>query len=70
MKIKQYAPVVIPTLNRYKHFKACLESLEKCKYADKTNVYVSLDFPPSDKYKEGWLKISEYLSEGGKSNDT
>lgn len=35
MEIKQYAPVVIPTLNRYDHFKACLESLEKCRGVDK-----------------------------------
>lgn len=46
MEIKQYAPVVIPTLNRYDHFKACLESLEKCK----TDVYVVLDFSPSEEY--------------------
>lgn len=68
MEIKQYAPVVIPTLNRYEHFKACLESLEKCKHANKTNVYVSLDFPPLDKYREGWQRISEYLTEKEKSN--
>lgn len=24
-----YAPVVIPTLNRFDHFKRCLESLER-----------------------------------------
>ena len=68
MEIKQYAPIVIPTLNRYKHFKACLESLEKCKYAEHTDVYVSLDYPPSDKYKEGWQKISEYLTDKEKTN--
>lgn len=68
MEIKQYAPVIIPTLNRYKHFRACLESLEKCKYAEFTDVYVALDYPPSDKYKGGWQKISEYLTEKEKSN--
>jgi glycosyltransferase involved in cell wall biosynthesis len=50
MEIKQYAPVVIPTLNRYDHFKACLESLEKCRGVDKTDVYVVLDFSPSEEY--------------------
>lgn len=68
MELKQYAPVIIPTLNRFKHFKACIESLEKCRYANKTHVYVSLDYPPSEKYKNGWKLISEYLSEKEKSN--
>ena len=58
-----YAPVIIPTLNRYKHFKQCLESLERCFLSDKTTVYVGLDYPPSDKYVEGWKKIDAYLKE-------
>ena len=58
-----YAPVVIPTLNRFEHFKQCLESLERCNNADKTEVYVALDYPPSDKYVEGGEKLmSTYLS--------
>lgn len=59
----KYAPVIIPTLNRYEHFKRCLESLEKCTGAEMTEVYVGLDFPPSDKYVEGWKKIDIYLKE-------
>lgn len=58
---KEFAPVIIPTLNRYKHFVACLESLEKCRYAERTHVFVSLDYPPSDKYKSGWQQISDFL---------
>jgi hypothetical protein len=62
MKIEiQYAPVVITTLNRFDHFKACLESLEKCTWAENTDVYVALDYPPSDKYRAGWLKLCKYL---------
>lgn len=60
--IKHYAPVVIPTLNRYEHFKRCIESLERCSGADKTDVYVGLDFPPSEKYVEGWKMIDDYLT--------
>ena len=60
---KKYAPVYIPTLNRYEHFKRCLESLERCTDADKTDVYVGLDYPPSEKYVAGWKKIDEYLKE-------
>lgn len=68
MKFKQYAPVLIPTLNRYEHFKRCLESLEKCKDAEHTDVYIALDYPPSDKYIEGWKKIDTYLVEKEKKN--
>lgn len=63
MEIKKYAPVKIPTLNRYEHFKRCLESLERCTGAEHTDVYVGLDYPPSEKYVEGWKKIDEYLKE-------
>lgn len=61
MKIIDYAPVIIPTLNRYDHFRRCLESLECCTGAEYTDVYVALDFPPEEKYEEGWRKIDAYL---------
>jgi len=70
MDILYYAPVIIPTLNRYDHFRQCLESLERCKGADKTEVYIGLDYPPLDsegnmiaKYSKGWEKINAYLYE-------
>lgn len=63
MKIRNYAPVLIPTLNRYEHFKRCLESLEMCTGAEYTDVYVALDYPPSEMYIEGWKRIDEYLKE-------
>lgn len=66
--ITTYAPVIIPTLNRNIHFKHCLESLERCSGADNTEVYVALDYPPSDKYNEGWKAIDEYLSEKEKKH--
>lgn len=61
MEIKQYAPVIIPTLNRYEHFQKCVKSLAKCKYADQTELVIGIDFPPSEKYKEGYKKILSYL---------
>jgi len=67
-EIMQYAPVCIPTLNRYEHFKRCLESLENCYGADKTDVYIGLDYPPSEKYIEGWKQINDYLKEKEKKN--
>lgn len=68
MEIKQYAPVIIPTLNRYEHFKRCLHSLECCTGAEYTDVYIGLDYPPSEKYIDGWKKIDAYLTEKEKSN--
>ena len=61
----QYAPVLIPTLNRDEHLKKCLESLSRCTWADQTEVYVALDYPPSDKYVEGWKKNKEFLENCG-----
>ena len=56
-----YYPVYIPTLNRYEHFRNCVESLARCTHADKTELVVGLDYPPSEKYVEGWKKIKAYL---------
>lgn len=64
----KYAPVIIPTLDRYKHLKKCLESLENCCGADKTDVYIALDYPPSEKYIEGWKKNDAYLHIKEKNN--
>ena len=63
-----YAPVLIPTLNRYEHLKQCLESLSRCSWADKTEVYVALDYPPADKwdkYAPGWEKNRDWLRSVG-----
>ena len=57
----EYAPVCIVTLNRYDHFRKCLESLEQCTGASETEVFVALDYPPSEKYNEGWKRIDSYL---------
>ena len=57
-----YAPVIIPTLNRYEHFKRCIESLARNSWAQYTEVYVSVDYPPEEKYIEGHGKIVEYLN--------
>ena len=60
-----FAPVLIPTLNRHEHLKKCLESLSRCTWADQTEVYVALDYPPSEKYVEGWKKNKEFLENCG-----
>ena len=57
----EYAPVIIPTLCRYEHFKKCLESLEKCKGAERTDVFIALDHPTKEEHLEGYKKIKEFL---------
>lgn len=68
MVINNYAPVIIPTLNRFEHFQKCLESLEACTGSNRTEVYVGLDYPPSEKYIEGWKRIDDYLKQKEQSN--
>lgn len=55
-------PVVIPTLNRADHLKRCLLSLMKNTGADDTEVYISVDFPPAEKYVQGYNKVKELLA--------
>ena len=56
-----YAPIAIITLNRYVHLRRCVESFEKCTWADRTDIFISVDFPPDEKYEEGYKKVVEYL---------
>ncbi|PWJ34848.1 glycosyl transferase [Fibrobacter succinogenes] len=55
------APVIIPTLCRFDHFKQCIESLSHCVWADKTDVFVGLDYPAKDSHWDGYNKIKNYL---------
>lgn len=59
----KYAPIYIITLCRDEHFKRCIESLKRNTWAQYTDVYIGLDYPPSDKYREGWERICKYLNE-------
>lgn len=61
MDFETIAPIIIPTLNRYDHFKKCVESLAKCSLSDKTELVIGLDYPPSPRYEEGWKQIKEYI---------
>lgn len=47
VKITHYAPVIIPTLNRYVHLKRCVDSLAKCTHAPDTELIIGLDYPPT-----------------------
>lgn len=59
--IKNFAPVVIPTLCRFEHFQKCITSLEKCSGAIYTDVFIGLDYPLKESHKSGYKKIKEYL---------
>lgn len=58
-----YAPIAICTLNRYEHFIRCIESLERNPWAKYTEIFISIDYPPDDKYRAGYEKIVEYLNQ-------
>lgn len=62
-EITNYAPVIIPTLCRFEHFKRCIESLSRCTGAEHTEVYVGLDYPAKEAHWDGYNKIKTYLEE-------
>lgn len=59
-----YAPIYIPTLCRFEHFHKCIESLKFNTWAKYTDVYIALDYPPNEKYRDGYEKICNYLESG------
>lgn len=59
--MNSFAPVLIPTLCRYNHFKRCIESLSACTHAEKTDLYIALDYPLNKSHWEGYNKINRYL---------
>lgn len=58
-----YAPVIIPTLCRFEHFKRCIDSLSRCTGAEYTDVYIGLDYPVKDSHWEGYQKICDYVEQ-------
>ena len=63
MEIRNKIAVIIPTLCRDTHFKRCFESLERCTGAENVDIYIALDYPPSEKYMKGWKEIDSYLKQ-------
>lgn len=57
----EYAAIIIPTLNRFKHLKRCVDSLLKNNESKFTDLYISVDYPPSDKYKNGYSDVINYV---------
>lgn len=58
----EYAAIIIPTLNRYKHLKRCVESIQMNEKAKYTDLYISVDFPPSEKYMDGYEEVKKYVT--------
>lgn len=56
------APVIIATLNRSQHFIRLIESLKLNTWAKYTDIYIGLDYPPSETYVDGYNHICAYLS--------
>lgn len=56
-----YAPVMVTTICRYEKFRKCIESLSRCTDADKTEVFIGVDYPAKEEHWEGYNKICEYL---------
>ena len=61
--MNSFAPVIICTLNRHKHFKRCVESLAACIDADKTELFIGLDYPLKEEHWDGYKKIKKYIPE-------
>ena len=59
--MNNFAPVLIPTLNRHEHFKRCVESLAQCTHADQTELFIFLDYPLKDSHWEGYEHIKGHL---------
>ncbi|MBR4648142.1 MAG: glycosyltransferase [Bacteroidales bacterium] len=56
-----YAPVMVTTICRFEKFKRCIESLANCTDADKTEIFIGVDYPAAEEHWEGYRKICEYL---------
>ncbi len=57
----KYAPIMIPTCNRYEHLKRCLDSLASNTLAKETDIFLSVDYPPQKEYFLGYEKIVDFL---------
>lgn len=61
MENQVYAPVLVTTICRNVHFKRCIESLSKCIDADKTELYIGVDYPANESHWAGYKEICDYL---------
>lgn len=57
----KYAPVLIPTLCRDDKFIRCMESLRRNSWADRTEIYIGVDYPTKESHWQGYRRICTYL---------
>lgn len=62
--IEKYAPIIVPTCNRIHHLKNCIYSLKNCIDADKTMLFISVDYPPNERYRNGYEEVLKFVKEG------
>lgn len=54
-----YAPVLISVYDRVEHFNRCLNSLKQCKGANKTHLFIAIDYPKKEEILEKYHQIIE-----------
>lgn len=57
-----YAPIIIPTCNRIIHLKRLIESLKNNNWAQYTDLYISVDVPPEERFVDGYEEVVEYVN--------
>lgn len=57
----EYAPIVITACQRFDKFKECVQSLQNCKCAEESVLFVALDFPIEEKYVQDYSQIKDYI---------
>ena len=57
----RFSPILIPSLNRPLHLKKLLDSLKDNVGVEETDIYISVDYPPLEKYKKGNDEVKEML---------
>ena len=63
----KYAPVIITTLSRHKHFKKCIESLRDCYGSEMTDVFIAIDNHSDDEILKNRKIILNFLKDFYKS---
>lgn len=55
------APILVISLDRYEHFRRCIESLSANLTANKTDLFIALDYPLTENQWIGYEKIVSYI---------
>lgn len=66
--MESYSPIVLFAYKRLDKVSSCLESLERCIDADKTDLFIFCDGYKGDKDKEEVLAVQEFIKKYGMSN--